>query len=94
MRSEDIVPIHRVRARFSELAEAVRSGEEKIITRKGESYVALIDSRRLDHYHQLEREHIHLELLTQASRGLDDIAAGRTFPVAQLRGRLRKKRAR
>ncbi|MDJ0657700.1 MAG: type II toxin-antitoxin system prevent-host-death family antitoxin [Xanthomonadales bacterium] len=51
------------RARLSEIAEDARSGQEKIITRNGESYVAVIDARRLDHYHRLERELIHLTLL-------------------------------
>ncbi|MFZ5469004.1 MAG: type II toxin-antitoxin system prevent-host-death family antitoxin [Myxococcota bacterium] len=92
LKSEDIVPINQVRARFTELAESVRSGTEKIITRNGDSYVALVDARRLDHYHQLEREHIHLQLLDQAIRGLEDVSAGRTFSVAELRARLRKKR--
>ena len=36
-----------------------RQGSEKIITKNGESYVALIDAERLDHYHRLERERIH-----------------------------------
>jgi prevent-host-death family protein len=92
LKSEDIVPINQVRARFTELAKAVRSGTEKIITRNGASYVALVDSRRLDHYHQLEREHIHLQLLDQAFRGLEDVSAGRTLSAAQLRARLHKRR--
>jgi hypothetical protein len=79
-----------VRAGFTELAEQVRRGREKLITRNGESYVALIDARRLDHYHRLEREHIHLTLIEEASRGLDDVAAGRTVGVAELRARYRK----
>lgn len=44
----------------------------------GESYVALIDSERLDYYHRLERERIHLVLLDDVERGLADVAAGRT----------------
>jgi prevent-host-death family protein len=47
--SDDIVPISQVRASFTDLAEQVRNGKEKIITRNGESYVALVDARRLDH---------------------------------------------
>lgn len=91
--SEDIVPINQVRARFTELAESVREGAEKIITRNGESYVALVDARRLDHYHRLEREHIHLELLEQAVRGMEDVKAGRTLTPAQLRKRLKRRPA-
>src|SRR5262245_22608171 len=93
IRSEDIVPINQVRARFTELAEAVRDGAEKLITRNGESYVALIDARRLDHYHRLEREHIHLRLLEQAVAGMEDVAARRTMSAAELRERYRTKAA-
>ena len=92
--SDDIVPMNQVRAGFTELAEQVRSGREKLITRNGESYVALIDARRLDHYHRLEREHIHLTLIEEASRGLDDVAAGRTVGVAEFRARYRKGKTR
>lgn len=77
IKSEDIVPLNQVRARFTELAEEVRAGAEKVITRNGESYVALVDARRLDHYHRLEREHIHLSLLQQALNGIEDVRDGR-----------------
>ena len=85
--SDDIVPINQVRASFTDLAEQVRSGKEKIITRNGESYVALVDARRLDHYHRLEREHIHLTLIDEASCGVSDIDAGRTMSVAEVSGK-------
>lgn len=75
--AKDVVPLSQARAHFSELAEEVKAGAEKIITRNGESYVALIDAQRLDHYHRLERERIHLLLIDEAARGLDDVAAGR-----------------
>jgi antitoxin (DNA-binding transcriptional repressor) of toxin-antitoxin stability system len=85
--SDDIVPMNQVRASFTDLAEQVRGGKEKIITRNGESYVALVDARRLDHYHRLEREHIHLTLIDEAMRGIADIDAGRTMSVAEVRGK-------
>ncbi len=88
--SDDIVPINQVRANFTDLAEQVRAGKEKVITRNGESYVALVDARRLDHYHRLEREHIHLALLDEATRGLADVDAGRTLSVAEARTKYRK----
>ena len=75
--AKDVIPFTQARAKFSELAEQVKTGAEKIITRNGESYVALIDARRLDYYHQLERERIHLLLIDEAAKGLDDVAAGR-----------------
>jgi hypothetical protein len=42
-----------------------------------QDFIALIDSDRLDYYHQLERERIHLLLIDEVSKGLDDVAAGR-----------------
>ena len=74
----DVVPLTQARANLSELADQVKAGAEKIITKNGESYVALIDSERLDYYHRLERERIHLVLLDDVERGLGDVAAGRT----------------
>jgi prevent-host-death family protein len=86
--SKDIVPLTRARAQLTDLVEEVRSqGSEKIITRNGESCAALIDAERLDHYHRLEREHIHLTLLDQALRGLDDLEKGRTMGLARLKSR-------
>ena len=75
--AKDIVPLSAARANFSDLAEEVRAGAEKIITKNGESYIALIDAKRLDYYHRLERERIHLLLIDEAAKGLDDVAAGR-----------------
>jgi len=75
--TKDVIPLSQARASVSELAEEVKAGAEKVITRNGESYVALIDAQRLDHYHRLERERIHLLLIDEASKGLDDVAAGR-----------------
>jgi prevent-host-death family protein len=86
--SKDIVPLSRARAKLTELVEEVRTeGTEKIITKNGESCAALIDSDRLDHYHRLEREHIHLTLLDEALRGLDDLERGRTLSFAQLKSK-------
>jgi antitoxin (DNA-binding transcriptional repressor) of toxin-antitoxin stability system len=76
--ASDVVPFTLARATLSELAEQVKAGAEKIITKNGESYVALIDAERLDYYHRLERERIHLLLVDDARKGLSDIAAGRT----------------
>lgn len=75
--ASDVIPLSHARAHFSELAEEVKAGAEKIVTKNGESFIALIDSDRLDYYHQLERERIHLVLINEASKGLDDVAAGR-----------------
>lgn len=75
--ASDVVPLTQARANLSDLVEQVKAGAEKIITKNGASYVAIIDAQRLDYYHQLERERIHLLLVDDAGKGLDDIAAGR-----------------
>ena len=75
--ARDVIPLSYARANFSELAEEVKGGAEKIITKNGESYIALIDAQRLDYYHQLERERIHLLLIDEAGKGLDDVATGK-----------------
>ncbi len=75
--ASDVIPLSYARANFSELADEVKGGAEKIITKNGESYIALIDASRLDYYHQLERERIHLLLIDEVSRGLDDVTAGK-----------------
>ena len=75
--ARDVIPLSHARANFSELAEEVKAGAEKIITKNGESYIALIDASRLDYYHQLERERIHLLLIDEVSKGLDDVVTGK-----------------
>jgi len=75
--ARDVIPLSQARANFSDLAEEVNAGAEKIITKNGESYIALIDANRLDYYHKLERERIHLLVIEETSRGLDDVASGR-----------------
>jgi len=75
--ARDVVPFTQARAQLSELAEQAKAGAEKIITKNGVAYVALIDADRVDHYHRLEREHIHLLLIDDARRGLADVLAGR-----------------
>lgn len=91
--ARDVVPFTQARATLSELAEQVKAGAEKVITRNGESYVALIDAERLDYYHRLERERIHLLLLDDARRGLDDIMAGRTEDADTAIAELQQRRA-
>jgi prevent-host-death family protein len=91
--TKDVVPLTQARANLSELAEEVKAGAEKIITRNGESYVALIDAERLDYYHRLERERIHLVLLDEAEKGMADVAAGRTRDARQFLRRFKAARS-
>jgi prevent-host-death family protein len=89
----DVVAFSQARANLSDLAEQVKAGAEKIITKNGESYVALIDSDRLDYYHRLERERIHLLLIDEIGKGLDDVAAGRVKDARQVIQKLKRRRA-
>ena len=90
--AKDVLPFTQARARLSELADEVKGGSEKIITKNGESYVALIDAERLDYYHRLERRRIHLLLLDDVKRGLADIAAGRVEDADAALARLQRAR--
>jgi PHD/YefM family antitoxin component YafN of YafNO toxin-antitoxin module len=78
LRASDVVPISEARARLTELAEdVVGSGAEKVLTKNGASYVAIVDARRLDYYHALEAEHANLVLAEDAVAGLREALAGR-----------------
>ena len=91
--ASDVIPLTQARATLSDLVEQVKAGAEKIITKNGESYVAIIDSQRLDYYHQLERERIHLLLIDDASKGMDDIAACKVKDAHSALAALKRRRA-
>jgi prevent-host-death family protein len=91
--ASDVIPLSHARANFSELAEEVKAGAEKIVTKNGESFIALIDSDRLDYYHQLERERIHLLLIDEVSKGLDDLAAGRVKDARSVFQSIKRRRS-
>ena len=91
--ASDVVPLTQARANLSDLVEQVKAGAEKIITKNGESYVAIIDSQRLDYYHQLERERIHLLLIDDAVKGLDDVAKGKVKDAQSTLSALKRRRA-
>ncbi|WP_285414912.1 type II toxin-antitoxin system Phd/YefM family antitoxin [Variovorax sp. efr-133-TYG-130] len=77
--ASDVVPFTQARANPSELADQAKAGAEEIITKNGESYVALIDVDRLGYYHRLERERIHLLLIDDAKMGLANIEADHAY---------------
>lgn len=77
LRVSAVVRISEARARLTELAEdVVGSGNEKVLTKNGASYVALVDARRLDYYHALEAEHANLVLADDAITALGEALAG------------------
>ncbi len=91
--ASDVVPFTQARANLSELVEQAKAGAEKIITKNGERYVALIGADRLDYYHRLERERIHLLLIDDAKRGFADMAAGRSFEADEAISQVQQRRA-
>ena len=90
--ASDVIPLSYARANFSELADAVQAGAEKIVTKNGESFIALIGSDRLDYYHRLEHERIHLLLIDEAAKGLDDVAAGQVQDARSVIRSLKRRR--
>jgi prevent-host-death family protein len=76
LRTSDVVPISEARARLTELADEVVGGAEKVLTKNGASFVAIVDARKLDYYHALEKEHAGLVLLDEAEIGLRQVIAG------------------
>lgn len=88
-----VISLSQARANLSELAEQVKAGAEKIVTKNGESYIALINAKRLDYYHQLERARIHLLTLDDAIQGLADVEAGRVKDAEAALNALKKRRA-
>ncbi|TAM06635.1 MAG: type II toxin-antitoxin system Phd/YefM family antitoxin [Paraburkholderia sp.] len=92
--ASDVISLSQARANLSELADQVRAGAEKIVTKNGESYVAIIDAQRLDYYHRLERERIHLLLIADASKGLADVSAGKVKDARSTLATLKRRRTR
>ena len=89
----DIVPFSEARTQLSALVCEVQTGKEKIITKNGEGVAALIGAERLDHYHRLERAHIHLLLLREVERGLADVETGRHQDAREALQQLKQSRA-
>lgn len=82
--AQDVVPISEARARLTELADDVVSGAEKLLTKNGTAYVAIVDAKKLDYYHALEEEHAGLVLLGEAEAGLREVLAGHRVSNADL----------
>lgn len=89
----DIIAFSEARTHLSRLVEEVQQGAEKIITKNGEPAVAMIDARRLDYYHSLERDHGHLMMIDEAEKGIADIIAGRTGDALEMLAAMKLRRA-
>ena len=84
VRASDVVPISDARARLTELADEVVNGAEKVLTKNGASFVAIVDARKLDYYHALEAEHANLVLLDEAEVGLRELLDGQSISADAL----------
>ncbi len=85
LKTRDVVPISEAPARLTDLAEeVVGGGAEKVLTKNGASFVALVDARKLDYYHALEAKHASLVLLDDAETGLRELLDGQVVPTAEL----------
>lgn len=82
--TQDVVPISEARARLTELSDEVVAGAEKLLTKNGAAYVAIVDAKKLDYYHALEAEHANLVLLDAAETGLQELLAGQRVSHAEL----------
>ncbi|WP_118183195.1 type II toxin-antitoxin system Phd/YefM family antitoxin [Paraburkholderia phosphatilytica] len=89
-RAQDVVPISEARSRLTELAEDVVAGAEKVLTKNGSAYVAIVDARKLDYYHALESEHGRLVMLSDAETGLTDALADRVMSEEEFRKSLQR----
>ncbi|HKR43618.1 MAG TPA: type II toxin-antitoxin system prevent-host-death family antitoxin [Paraburkholderia sp.] len=91
IRAQDVVPISEARARLTELAEDVVAGAEKVLTKNGAAFVALVDAKKLDFYHALEAEYGRLIMIDDAGKGLNDALAGRTTSLEDMRESMRRR---
>lgn len=82
--SQDVVPISEARARLTELSDEVVSGAEKLLTKNGAAYVAIVDAKKLDYYHALEEEFAGLVLLNETEIGLREVLSGNRVSNADL----------
>jgi PHD/YefM family antitoxin component YafN of YafNO toxin-antitoxin module len=90
--TKNIIPISRARARLTELADDVsKTGNEKVFTKNGESYVALITAEQLDDFHRF-KEAEHLSMLEALVEAADDIEAGRVYAWDEFKPRLARLR--
>jgi len=90
IRAQDVLPITDARTRLAELAEDVVAGAEKVLTKNGAAYVAIVDARKLDYYHALEAEHGRLVLLDDGANGMGDVHTGKVMSEDAFREALRR----
>ncbi|MBC8752263.1 type II toxin-antitoxin system Phd/YefM family antitoxin [Paraburkholderia podalyriae] len=89
-RAQDVIPISEASSRRTELAEDVVAGAEKVLTKNGSAYVAIVDARKLNYDHALEAEHGRLVLLHDAEEGLKAALADKVQSEEEFQKSLRR----
>lgn len=83
--AKDVVPITAARARLTELAaEVVATGQPKVLTRNGESYVVVMGVADLDEFQRL-RAADHLRNLRDLVEAAREAAADKAMTAAGFR---------
>jgi prevent-host-death family protein len=89
---DDIVPISRARAQLTELADQVsKTGRPKLLTKNGESYVAIVTAEQAARLADYEEE-AHLSKLRALLEAARDLKEGRTMTWDEYAPVLAKKR--
>ena len=63
-------------AHLSEFADKVKADASKILTKNEQDHFVLIDPARVSYRDCMGRAHIHLVLIDDARRSLEDISTG------------------
>lgn len=77
IRTQEMLPLSEASSRLTELADDVVAGVEKVLTKDGEPFVAIIDARKLAYYRALEAEHRQRVVLDGTAKGFNDTLSGR-----------------
>ncbi|WP_027210541.1 MULTISPECIES: type II toxin-antitoxin system Phd/YefM family antitoxin [Burkholderiaceae] len=85
IRIQEVLPLSDASSQFAKLADDVVAGSEKVLTKNGEPFVALIDTRKLAYYRALEAEHRQRVVPSDIAKGLEDMLSGRVRSEIEFR---------
>ena len=86
--SNNIIPFSELKKDFSQIAAAIHQDKtERIVTKNGKAFIAIIDPATLDYYHDLEKNLQLSQILDEAEKGLYDLAKKKTFSLAEAKKR-------
>jgi prevent-host-death family protein len=85
LQPEDIIPISQARAKLTQLADEVATqGRHKVLTRNGESYVAIVTAGELEELEQFRAQQRVVEMQAFIAAA-QDIEAGRVYSGEQFK---------